>query len=144
LSLQLATAVLDADARARLADLADVLIPAGMNLPSASEADVQHEWIDRVLTVRPDLIEPLKDALGEAGTPVDVLDRWQRGAPDVFRIVTFVIASAYFINPSVRESLGYPANRPIPNPALPDEADYYLRDGILDVVRERGVIYRHV
>ena len=56
----MATAVLDADARARLADLADVLIPAGINLPSASEADVHHEWIDRVLTVRPDLIELLR------------------------------------------------------------------------------------
>ena len=138
------TDVLDEEGRARLAVLADELIPGGVNLPSACQADVHSQWIDRVLSVRPDLTEPLVRALREAGAPSEALERWQKDAPEVFGVVAFVISAAYFINPAIRELLGYPGGRPIPNPSLPDEADYYLRDGILDVVRERGPIYRRV
>jgi len=38
--------------------------------------------------------------------------------------------------------LGLPGNAPKPKPALPDEADYYFRDGILEPVKARGPIYR--
>ena len=41
--------------RRRLAELADVLIPASGGQLSASQAGIAEEGIDRVLTARPDL-----------------------------------------------------------------------------------------
>ena len=38
----------------------------------------------------------------------------------------------------MRRELGYPGPVPMRQPALPDEADAYLEDGILDVVIARG------
>ena len=57
--------------RALLAELADVLIPAEGNMPSASEADVAHRGLDGVLRARPDLADRLHDLLRktEPGTP---------------------------------------------------------------------------
>ena len=45
--------------RARLAELADVLIPAEGGMPSASEAGAAGEWLDAVLAARPDFETPL-------------------------------------------------------------------------------------
>ena len=49
--------ILASDQRARLGEFADVLIPGGHGLPSASEAKVHEKWIDRALAARPDLFE---------------------------------------------------------------------------------------
>jgi hypothetical protein len=43
------------------------------------------------------------------------------------------------MNPKVRKRLRYPGQKA--SPPYPDEADYYLRDGLLDPVIERGPIY---
>ncbi|MCI0738061.1 MAG: gluconate 2-dehydrogenase subunit 3 family protein, partial [Gemmataceae bacterium] len=56
----------DAQERALLGQLADVLIPAGEGMPSASEAGVAAEGLDAVVAVRPDLIECLKTVLKAA------------------------------------------------------------------------------
>ena len=48
--------------RARLAELADALIPAEGGMPSASEAGAVGEWLDAVLAAR-----PLEFAAGRAG-----------------------------------------------------------------------------
>jgi hypothetical protein len=45
----------DRDDRLKLAALADVLIPAGNEMPSASQAGVADSWLDAVLAARPDL-----------------------------------------------------------------------------------------
>ena len=50
--------------RATLAALADVLIPAGADLPSASEAGVAEKWLDEVLTALPEVQERLAGLLG--------------------------------------------------------------------------------
>ena len=133
---------LNSEQRVRLAALADLLIPSGAGLPSASEANVHGKWVDRVLAVRPDLAEPLVVALSEGGEPREALERWRSDAPAAFEAFAFIVSSAYFINPRVRRLLGYPGQGPKPNPVLPDEADYYLEGGILDVVRERGPSFR--
>src|ERR1700676_4229866 len=49
--------LLDAAQRERLARLANLLIPGGHGLPSASEAEVHQAWVDRTLAVRPDLAD---------------------------------------------------------------------------------------
>ena len=133
---------LDNQQRKTLAAFADVLIPGGHGLPSASEAKVDGRWVDRVLAVRPDLAEPLLAVLSGGGEPWTALERWRSEDPLTFDAFTLVVSGGYFMNPRVRKLLGYPGQAPKPKPAFPDESDYYLEGGILDVVRERGPIYR--
>ena len=128
--------------RARLASFADSLIAGGAGLPSASEAEVASRWIDRVFTVRPDMEVTVREVIAREGDPVDILAGLRSGEPDRFSSFAFAIAGAYLINPRIRRGLGYPGPVPMKNPALPDEADAYLEDGILDVVVARGPIYR--
>jgi len=53
----------DSKRRSLLAALADVLIPSGDGMPSASEAGVAGRWLDEVLKLRPDFGSPLSDVL---------------------------------------------------------------------------------
>ncbi len=116
-------------ARARLAALADALIPAGDGMPSASEAGVAGEWLDAVLAVRPDLEAPLA-----AVTRVD-----REREPEGFAALTAAVTAAYYMNPQVRERIGYAGQQAIPFD--PDHEDY-LEDGLLDSVRSRPPVYR--
>ena len=128
--------------RERLAVLADQLISGGHGLPSASEADVHGAWIDRVLAVRPDLVEAVTSVTGRAGDPITDLDALQEANPARFDTFAYAVAGAYLMNPRVRGLLGMPGDAPKRNTAFPDESDYYLSDGILDPVLKRGPIYR--
>ena len=64
--------------RERLGALADVLVPAAAGMPSATEAGVHREGLDRVLAARPDLEPVLVRVLAAAdGEPGDILLRLQ-------------------------------------------------------------------
>ena len=128
--------------RDRLAVLADHLISGGDGLPSASGADVHGVWIDRVLAARPDLVEVVTTVTGRAGEPATDLDALRGQDSATFDVFSYAIAGAYLMNPRVRGLLGMAGDAPRRNPALPDESDYYLSDGILDPVLARGPIYR--
>ena len=129
--------------RARLAALADVLIAGGAGMPSASEADVHTQWIDRVITVRADMDTAVRTVVELEGDAAEVIANLQADTPPgLFVPFAFAVAGAYLINPRVRRELGYPGPAPMKNPALPGEAEAYLEDGILDAVIERGPIYR--
>ena len=56
----------DSEERAVLAELADILIPAGEGFPSASDAGVARDGLDRVLAFRPDLADGLKRLIAAA------------------------------------------------------------------------------
>ena len=108
-------------------------------MPSASEAGVAGQYLDEVLAARPDLAEPLAAALSSvdgASDPIAAL-RADLGA---WMVVTAVVPAAYFLNPAMREAIGYPGleARPIDPDAAPD----YLDDGLLDSVVGRGPVYR--
>ena len=66
----------DQNERALLVALADVLIPAADGMPSASQADAAGQWLDAVLTARPDLAGRLKDVLAKARD-----EPWSRNHP---------------------------------------------------------------
>jgi hypothetical protein len=55
-------------------------------------------------------------------------------------VLTAVVPGAYFMNPAIREAIGYPGleRRPIDESAEPD----YNQDGLLDSVVARGPVYR--
>ena len=132
---------LNAEGRARFGAIADRLIPAGSGMPSASSAGVAGQYLDEVLAARPDLAEPLEAALAsvaglDAEAAVDALRRDAGG----WAVLAAVVPAAYFLNPAMREAIGYPGleARPIDAAAEPD----YLADGLLDSVIARGPVYR--
>jgi hypothetical protein len=123
-----------------LAALADVLIPAGANMPSASQAGVAEQWLDEVLAARPDLISGLADVLKKAhgGDPAEAVADLQAHDEAAFAVLADIVPGAYFMNPEVRAAIGYAGQgaRPI------DPRADYLDDGLLDSVLSRGPLYR--
>lgn len=126
--------------RQLFAALADLLIPAGSGFPSASEAGVANEGLDQLLTVRPDLFDPLKSLLLRAKdrSPAEFLQELQTNAPAAFGVLAEAVPGAYFLNADVRAKLKYDGQsaRPI------DPREDYLDDGLLQSVINRGRIYR--
>ncbi len=132
----------DTESRATLAALADVLVPEAEGMPAASQVDVQGKWVDRVLKVRPDLAAELARVLGTARgrEPVAEVERLQHEDAGGFAVLALAVTGAYYLHPRIRKLIGYPGQKK--NPPYPDEADYYLRDGLVDPVTARGPIYR--
>lgn len=132
----------DTENRATLAALADVLVPEAEGMPAASQVDVHGKWVDRVLRVRPDLAAELARVLGAARgrDPVAEVARLQQEDTEGFAVLALAVTGAYYLHPRVRKLIGYPGQKK--NPPYPDEADYYLRDGLVDPVIARGPIYR--
>ena len=117
--------------RSLFASLADQLIPAGAEMPSASEAEVATAGVDFVLSVQPDLGAPLDEvlALVRGGASVESL------APDLFAAFGEIVAGAYYLNPKVAALVGYQGRRAVP---MVDDLD----DALLAPVLSRGPIYR--
>lgn len=136
------TGTLNTELRETLTALGDVLVPAAEGMPSAREADVGGKWLDRVLAARPDLGPELLRILeqAEGRDPAEEVRRLQEEDESGFGTLALVVTGGYYLNPKVRRLVGYPGQKP--NPPYPDEADFYLRDGLLEPVIERGPIYR--
>lgn len=115
--------------------LADLLIPKGTDMPSASEAGVGTSGLSQVLKFRPELESMVESILGqcEALAPKDALRALN--APD-YSTLAEVVASAYFMNEHVRAKLHYHGQRL--KPIVPEEID----PGLLKPVIDRGPIYR--
>jgi hypothetical protein len=126
--------------RAVLAGLADVLIPAGDGMPSASAGTVAEEGLDQVLAAVPSLGASLADVLARAKgrEPAEVVASLARTDPAAYGILTEVVTAAYFMNPEVRKAVGYAGQGPSP---LDPRVDY-MEDGLLESVIKRGPIYR--
>jgi hypothetical protein len=126
--------------RAVLAGLADVLIPAGDGMPSASAAGVAGHGLDQVLAAVPGLGPTLAGVLAgaEGREPAEVVASLARTDPAAYGILTEVVTAAYFMNPDVRRAVGYAGQGPSP---LDPRVDY-MEDGLLESVIRRGPIYR--
>jgi hypothetical protein len=120
--------------------LADILIPAGNGFPSASEAGVANDGLDQLLTVRPDLLDALKNLLLRAKdrSATEFIDELQKNDAAAFAVLAESVPGAYFLNAHVRAKLNYDgqSGRPI------DPREDYLEDGLLQSVIDRGPIYR--
>ena len=126
--------------RERLGELADVLIPAAPGHLSASQADVAGSGLDPMLATCPELAGGLHGVLSKAaaGDAATAVDRLRENEPAAFGILAEFAAAAYFLNPTVRETIGYAGQTARPIDPSPD----YLEDGLLDSVIRRGPIYR--
>lgn len=131
---------LDEAERAVLAEIADVLIPAGDGFPSASAAGIAEKRLDEVLSIRPDLAVALKQVLiaAQSRDPVEVVAELQTKDPASFGVLAEVVAGAYFLNPEIRTAIGYDGQTP--RPIDPQSSD--LDGELLRTVIERGPIYR--
>lgn len=131
--------MLSPEQRERFASLADVLIPAAEGMPSASQADVPNRWLDDALGYRPDLVQGLEEALQAARDlpaeeAIEVLNRDHIPA---FEALGTLAAGAYFLNPEIKQMIGYPGQVS----TLPkDDTDTYF--DLLEHVLDRGPIYR--
>ncbi len=134
-----ARTTLDPEERRVLAALGDTLIPSDGGMPSASQAGVAEEWVDRVLETRPDMIEDLVSLLNEVGDqdPDTVVERLREREGVWFDTLCEVVAGAYFLNPKIREQVGYPGQQ-----TLPIETSIEHLQQLTAPVVERGPIYR--
>jgi choline dehydrogenase-like flavoprotein len=114
---------------ARVARLADELIPAREGLPSAGDADPQGKWLARALAARPDLEAPW-----ERGLEASDARHLEAQDPEAFAALTTIIAGAYYMNVKVRKRIGYPGQKA--TPPFPDEADYYIEGLLPDLPAE--------
>ena len=132
----------DEEDRRTYASLADVLIPARDQYPSASQAGVAGVLLDVVHRSRPDLSDGLREVLESARgrNPSEFVFGLEKENPEAFGILTILVRGAYFMNPTVRRLFGYRGQlaEPIEYEARPE----YLEDDILQPVIQRGPIYR--
>jgi len=126
--------------RAQLASLADILIPAGDGQLSASQADVAGEGLDKVLATCPELAAGLHKLLSnaEGRAASQAVAEMQSSDLAAFAMLAEFAAAAYFLNPAVRQAIGYGGQTARPIDPHPD----YLDNGLLDSVIRRGPIYR--
>jgi hypothetical protein len=132
----------DAERRAVLAAVADVLIPKGDGMPSASEAGVAARWLDEVLRLRPDFGPPLAAVIDRVKgvDPADAVVRVRGEDPAGFGVLAEVVAGGYFLNPEVRKAIGYPGQQSVP--IQQEDPPDYEQDGLIASVIARGRVYR--
>lgn len=134
-------AAVDDGARARFAEIADLLIPAAHGMPSAAEI-VRDDRLRFVLRARPDLAAPfaaaLRPELGDAtGARLAVL---ARDEPANLAALQLVLVGAYYTDKSVREGIEYPGQLAIEVRSW--EIPPYLEEGLIDAVLARGQVWR--
>jgi hypothetical protein len=134
-------ATLDPAARARLAAVADVLIPASHGMPSAADV-LTDDRLHFVLAARLDLVEPLGASLRpELGEDAQArLDALGRNEPAVLAALQLVIVAGYYTDKRVRDLIGYPGQLAIEVRSwlYPE----YLEEGLIDAVLARGAVWR--
>ena len=87
--------------------------------------------------MRGDLEEPLAEltAAARGRDPAAEVERLENEDPPLFEALTTAVAGGYFLNPDVRERLGYPGQQAKP---LEDDFDQELLQPVID----RGTIFR--
>jgi hypothetical protein len=133
--------ILSTAERATLAAVADRLIPAAGDMPSAADV-VGDDRLRFVLNARPDLVEPLHAALrpelGDDG--VARLDVLGRDEPATLYALQLVIVSGYYTDARVRELIGYPGQVALTLRSW--EVPAYIDEGLVDAVLARGPVWR--
>ena len=130
--------LLDSNQRGVLSNIADLLIPATDEMPSATDAGVPENLIDMVLGYREDLVVAFLVALTACSgkDPATALDELCGNSPEKFEALTLLISAAYFQSVKVKVALNY---NPAPR-AVNDDVDTYI-DMLADVV-DRGFTIR--
>jgi hypothetical protein len=137
-------APIDGALRDRLRAFADVLIPAGHDMPAASEVGVADRQLDVVLGARPDLAGPLARAV-ERVDPADYegsLARLHDEDRAAHEALLLTVVGGYYIDRDVRRRLGYTGQVPVE--VRPEIIPNYVEEGLVEPLLARGPIYRPV
>ena len=134
-------AAFDPAARAAFTAVAEQLIPAAHGMPSAGEI-VGGARLAFVLRARPDLLEPLREAL-RPGLGADAPSRLatlEREAPELLGVLQQVVVFGYYTDKGVRDLLGYPGQeaKTLYSWKVPD----FIEEGLTDQVLARGPVWR--
>lgn len=120
---------------------ADVLIPEAHGMPSA-RAIVTGSRLTFVLGARPDLLEPLRNALkpGLGDDPQARFAALERDDPAALSALQLVVVGGYYTDRDVRERLAYPGQlaKTISVWRIPD----YVNEGLIDAVQKHGPVWR--
>jgi hypothetical protein len=131
---------LDPVRRAALEQVADHFIPAAHGMPSAADV-LTDDRLRFVLSARPDLMQPLLEAL-RPELDIDVKSRLQQltSEPANLSALQLVIVAGYYTDRRVRELIGYPGQEAIEVKSwiYPE----YLEEGLIDAVMARGPVWR--
>lgn len=134
--------IIDDDLRAAFIAIADVLIPEDAGMPAASRADVGGPVLDRILSLRDDLKEPFFRGLHAVTgiEPAAAAKALNTDDPIALATIGLVASAAYYMSPEIRQLIGYPGQekRSFDADATPE----YVTNGMLQVVIDRGPIYR--
>src|SRR5262245_15607510 len=136
-------AAIDERLRARLAAVANRLIPATDGMPAAGSVDIAGRQLDAVLAARPDLVDTIRRVLEAAGDVDDAI-AWIEAlrADDLsgYEALVTAVVGGYYLHPEVKRLLGYPGQ--VPSPVKVDPLPDYADEGLLERVYARGRIYR--
>jgi hypothetical protein len=132
---------LDVAERAVLAAVADRLIPAAHDMPSAADV-LDDARLRFVLNARPDLLEPLRSALRpDLGDDVGArLDALGRDEPANLYALHLAIVAGYYTDRDVKERIGYPGQMALELRSW--EVPPYVDEGLIDAVLARGAVWR--
>lgn len=132
----------DAEIAVAFAALAARLIPATDTMPAIGEIADLEQGLATVLNSRPDLRGDIMRGLGVVHRDgVDAaIAALQAGDREAWAALGLAAASIYYGAPRVQDILGYhgPERRTYDADATPD----YVTNGMLDVVKQRGPIWR--
>ena len=113
--------------------MADHVIPANENMPSASQVKVAGDLLDRVLELLPDLAETLSRVfVRDVEHPEEWIDELSVVDPEGYRAVLLAIAASYYLDKGVRRLIGYPGHPSIPVRA--HEIPEYVTEDLLEKV----------
>ena len=134
-------ASLDTTEVATLRAVADRLIPAAGDMPSAADV-LSDARLRFVLNARPDLLGPLRAALRpELGDDVAArLETLGRHEPATLYPLQLVIVGGYYTDSQVRDLIGYPGQMALELRSW--EYPTYLEEGLIDAVLARGPVWR--
>ena len=132
----------DETLRARLAQIADVLVPAYGEMPSASSVGIAGDLLDKALRARPDLAEDCRRAVTVCANPPtpEALDQLANEDPDAFGALMVLVLGGYYMSSDVKKLLHYAGQEALRIDI--GELPAYIEEALLDEVIDRGPIYR--
>lgn len=134
--------------KALIPSLIDFLIPSSEDMPSATDAEVDTRWANQVLSIRHDLREPFFRGLRfienqmEEGIAI-ALEELKTNDFEAYESLGIVVVGGYFLNPDIREKIGYPGQKPWVDYEAKEVPDY-VSDGLLAPVLKSKQLYRSI
>ena len=121
--------------------LADFLIPAHREMPRFSDV-CSYADAERALDFRVDLKEGFARAVAASASASAeaCLEQLNNGDGEAFTAVSTIVIATYYMNPRVRELIGYPGQENVKYDSMATQI--YLTDGALGRVVARGRKYR--